>query len=224
MLHALQVQPDLAASRARIVAAADEERRRLVRDLHDGAQPHLVNTIITLKLALRALEDEDEDASALVTAALDHAERATLELRELARGILPSALVRSGLRAGVQTLAARAPVPVDVDVSVSRLPAAIEATAYLIVAEALTNVVKHARAQRAAVTARVDDGMLLLEVADDGVGGARADRSGLIGLGDRLAAVDGRLWIESPDNGGTLVAVAIPLGPQLAVPTEPLQR
>jgi signal transduction histidine kinase len=224
MLHALQVQPDLAASRARIVAAADEERRRLVRDLHDGAQPHLVNTIITLKLALQALEDEDEDASALVTAALDHAERATLELREVARGILPSALVRSGLRAGVRTLAARAPVPVDVDVPVGRLPAAVEATAYFVVAEALTNVVKHARAQRAAVSAQVDDGMLLLEVADDGVGGARTDRSGLIGLGDRLAAVDGRLRIESSADGGTLIAVAIPLGPQLAVPTEPIRR
>jgi signal transduction histidine kinase len=217
MLDVLQDQPDLVASRARIVAAADEERRRLVRDLHDGAQPHLVNTIITLKLALRALEDEDEDedASALVAAALDHAERATLELRELARGILPSALVRNGLRAGVETLAARTPLPVEIDVFVGRLPAAVEATAYFVVAEALTNVVKHACATRARVAARIDAGALLVDVADDGIGGARPDGSGLVGLADRLAAVEGRLHLESAANCGTLVAVAIPLGPQV---------
>jgi signal transduction histidine kinase len=213
MLDVLQDQPDLVASRARIVAAADEERRRLVRDLHDGAQPHLVNTIITLKLALRALEDED--ASALVAAALDHAERATLELRELARGILPSALVRNGLRAGVETLAARTPLPVEIDVFVGRLPAAVEATAYFVVAEALTNVVKHACATRARVAARIDAGALLVDVADDGIGGARPDGSGLVGLADRLAAVEGRLHLESAANCGTLVAVAIPLGPQV---------
>jgi signal transduction histidine kinase len=217
MLDVLQDQPDLVASRARIVAAADEERRRLVRDLHDGAQPHLVNTIITLKLALRALEDEDEDASALVAAALDHVERATLELRELARGILPSALVRNGLRAGVETLAARIPVPVDIDVFVGRLPAAVEATAYFVVAEALTNVVKHACATRAGVAARIDAGTLLVDVFDNGIGGAGPDGSGLIGLADRLAAVEGRLRVESPVDGGTLVAVAIPLGPQVVM-------
>ena len=217
MLDALQDQPDLVASRARIVAAADEERRRLVRDLHDGAQPHLVNTIITLKLALRALEDEDEDASALVAAALDHAERATLEMRELARGILPSALVRNGLRAGVETLAARTPLPVEIDVFVGRLPAAVEATAYFVVAEALTNVVKHACATRASVAARIDAGALLVDVSDDGIGGARPDGSGLVGLADRLAAVEGRLRIESAANCGTLVTVAIPLGPQVVL-------
>jgi signal transduction histidine kinase len=219
MLEALQDQPDLVASRARIVAAADEERRQLVRDLHDGAQPHLVNTIITLKLALRALEDEDEDedASALVAAALDHAERATLELRELARGILPSALVRHGLRAGVQTLAARTPLPVEIDVFVGRLPAAVEATAYFVVAEALTNVVEHACATRAGVAARIDAATLLVDVFDNGIGGARPDGSGLVGLADRLAAVEGRLRVESPADGGTLVAVAIPLGPQVVM-------
>jgi signal transduction histidine kinase len=215
MLDVLQDQPNLVASRARIVAAADDERRRLVRDLHDGAQPHLVNTIITLKLALRALEDEDEDASALVAAALDHVERATLELRELARGTLPSALVRNGLRAGVETLAARTALPVEIDVFVGRLPAAVEATAYFVVAEALTNVVKHACATRARVAARIDAGALLVDVSDDGIGGARADGSGLVGLADRLAAVEGRLHVESAANRGTLVAVAIPLGPQV---------
>ena len=132
----------------------------MVRDLHDGAQQRLVHTIITLKLARRALQDEEDDAPALVTEALDHAERATVELRELAHGILPAVLTRGGLRAGVEALASRMPVPVEIDVSVGRLPAAVEATAYFVVAEALTNVAKHARAGHAAVTARVEDGTL----------------------------------------------------------------
>jgi signal transduction histidine kinase len=215
MPYALQDQPDtpdLGASRARIVAAADEERRRLVRDLHEGAQPHLVNTIITLKLALRALEDEDEDASALVAAALDHAERATGELRELARGILPAALARSGLRAGVAALASRTPVPIEISVLVGRLPAVIEATAYFVVAEALANVVRHASAERAAVAAHIEDDVLHIDVSDDGVGGVRPDGSGLVGLGDRLAALGGGLRVESPPDGGTLVSAVIPLG------------
>jgi signal transduction histidine kinase len=214
MLNALQDQvptPDLVASRARIAAAADEERRRLVRDLHDGAQPHLVHTIITLKLALRALEDEDGDVSALVAAALEHAERATAELRELARGILPSALVRNGLRAGVHVLAARSPIPVAIDMSLGRLPATAEATAYFVIAEALTNVVKHSHAQRATVSARIADDVLLVDVSDDGVGGARLEGSGLVGLCDRLAAVEGILRLVSPPDGGTILSAAIPL-------------
>ena len=145
-----EARKELAASRARIVAATDEERRRVVRDLHDGAQQRLVHTIITLKLARRASQDED-GAPALLTEALDNAEQATAELRELAHGILPAVLTQGGLRAGVDALASRMPVPVENGVSVGRLPAAIEATAYFVVAEALTNVAKHARAGRAAV-------------------------------------------------------------------------
>jgi signal transduction histidine kinase len=206
----IQARSDLAASRARIVATADEERRRVVRDLHDGAQQRLVHTVVTLKLADRALENGEEDAPALVTEALQHAEEATGELRELAHGILPSVLTLGGLRAGVTALASRMPVPVEVGVSVDRLPAAVEATAYFVVAEALTNVAKHSHADHAAVTASMDDGTLQVLVRDDGVGGARPDGSGLLGLGDRLAVLDGKLRVESPPEGGTLVTAAIP--------------
>ena len=206
----IQARSDLAGSRARIVAATDQERRRVVRDLHDGAQQRLVHTVITMKLAQRAVQDDKEDAPALLTEALDHAEQATAELRELAHGILPGALTQGGLRAGVDALASRMPVPVENHVSVGRLPAAIEATAYFVVAEALTNVAKHARADRAAVTATVADGTFRVQVRDDGIGGAEPRGSGLLGLADRLAVFDGQLRIESPAGGGTLVTADFP--------------
>ena len=202
---------EIAASRRRIVAASDDARRRIVRDLHDGAQQRLVHTVITLKLAQQALAKGAEDGPLLVQEAIGHAERATHELRELAHGILPATLTAGGLRAGVGALASRMPVPVEVAIPADRLPAPIEATAYFVVAEALTNVAKHAGAASAAVAARVEDGTLRVEVRDDGVGGARPDGSGLQGLWDRLAALDGRLRIESPADGGTLVAAAIPI-------------
>jgi len=148
---------------------------------------------------------------ALVDDALDHAERANVELRELAHGILPGVLTLGGLRAGVDALASRTPVPVKIDVSVGRLPTAVEATAYFVVAEALTNVAKHARAGHAEVIARIEDGKLGVQVRDDGVGGAWRGGSGLVGLADRVAALDGELRVESPADGGTLVAAAIPL-------------
>jgi signal transduction histidine kinase len=206
-----EARTEVAASRARIVAATDEERRRVVRDLHDGAQQRLVHTVITLKLAQRALQNGQKDLPALLTEARDHAERATHELRELAHGILPAVLTQGGLRAGADALASRMPVPVEIDVSVGRLPAAVEATAYFVVAEALTNVVKHAHAGRAAVTARVEDGIFQVQVRDDGVGGAVPDGSGLLGLADRLAVLDGQLRVESPADGGTLIAAVIPV-------------
>jgi signal transduction histidine kinase/ketosteroid isomerase-like protein len=202
---------EVAASRARIVAATDEERRRVVRDLHDGAQQRLVHTIVTLKIAQRAMQNDEDNAPALLSEALDNAERATDELRELAHGILPEALTRSGLRAGVDVLASRMSLPVENGVSVGRLPAAVEATAYFVVAESLTNVAKHARAGCASVAARIEDGTLGVEVRDDGIGGARCDGSGLLGLADRLAVLDGQLRVESPADGGTLVAADIPL-------------
>jgi signal transduction histidine kinase len=207
----LQARSELAASRERIVVATDEERRRVVRDLHDGAQQRLVHVVVTLNMARRALETEDDRAPTLVAEALQHAEAATEELRELAHGILPSVLTHGGLRAGVGALATRIPVPVETGVSVDRFPPAVEATAYLTVAEALTNVAKHSRADRVAVTARLENGELLVEVRDDGVGGAKADGSGLLGLSDRLAVLDGKLRVESPVGGGTLVAATIPL-------------
>ncbi|HTT30339.1 MAG TPA: GAF domain-containing protein [Solirubrobacteraceae bacterium] len=207
----VQARSDLATSRARVVVAGDEERRRVVRDLHDGAQQRLVHTVVTLKHAQRAHEQGGQDVAALVDEALEHARGATDELRELAHGILPSALSLGGLEAGIQALASRMTIPVDVDVRAGRLPQLVESTAYFIVAEALTNVTKHARAQQTTVTARRDDGVLHLEVRDDGVGGAQVDGHGLLGLRDRLAALDGTLQIESPDRGGTLVSVSIPV-------------
>ena len=206
-----EARTEVAASRARIVAATDDERRRVVRDLHDGAQQRLVHTIVTLKLARQALEHKPEAATALVDEALGNAETANVELRELAQGILPAVLTTGGLRAAVDALASRMPEPVEIDVSVGRLPAAIEATAYFVVAEALTNVAKHARAGHATVTARIEDGTLAVRVRDDGIGGVQLGGSGLTGLADRLAALDGRLRVESPSDGGTLIAAAIPL-------------
>jgi signal transduction histidine kinase len=206
-----QSRAELAASRARVVATADETRRRIERDLHDGAQQSLVHTVITLKLARRALGDASGPAVDLVDEALEHAERANTELRDLAHGILPATLSR-GLDAAIETLVSRVRLPVSVDVTAERMAPELEATAYFVVAEALTNTVKHARASRAQVTASVEDGMLRVEVRDDGVGGARTDgRSGLLGLYDRVAAMDGELHVDSPPGGGTTVAARIPL-------------
>jgi PAS domain S-box-containing protein len=201
----------LTASRARLLTEGDEARRRVVRDLHDGAQQRLVHTIVTLKFARQALRERDGDAESLVGQALELAEQGNEELRELAHGILPAVLTRGGLRAAVRSLVSRLDVPVQVDVPADRFPAEIEASAYFIVAEALTNVVKHAHAGRAEVRASVEDGMLRLEVCDDGIGGADPDGHGLVGMGDRATALGGRLQIESPAGGGTLVAATLPL-------------
>jgi signal transduction histidine kinase len=206
---------ELRASRARILAATDDERRRVVRDLHDGAQQRVVHTIVMLKLARQALEQGQDTVPALVGEALENAEGVQAELRELAHGILPTVLTRGGLRAAISDLASRAPVPVDIDVSVGRLPTAVEASAYFVVAEALTNVAKHARAGHAGVTVRIVDATLAVGVRDDGVGGARPYGSGLMGLSDRLATLDGQLQVESPADGGTVVSAAIPLHVQL---------
>jgi signal transduction histidine kinase len=207
-----EARADLAASRARVVAAADEERRQVVRDLHDGAQQRLVQTILTLRLAHEALaRGEELDVPAVLAEALDDAAHANEELRELAHGILPAALSHGGLRAGVRALASRMPLPVENRVSAGRLPPAIEAAAYFVVAEALTNIAKHACAQHATVSARVEHRTLRVRVRDDGIGGARTDGTGLVGLADRMAAVDGQLRIESPAGGGTLVAADFPL-------------
>ena len=183
----------------------------MVRDLHDGAQQRLVHTIMTLKLARDQLERYGEDAAALVDEPLEHAQMATDELRELAHGILPAALTRGGIRAGVRALVAKMSIPVELEISEERTSPAVEATAYFIVAEALTNVAKHAHARHAAVDARLDGGTLHLEVRDDGIGGARSDGTGLVGLSDRLAAHHGTLRVQSPPDGGTVIAVSIPV-------------
>jgi signal transduction histidine kinase len=192
------------------LAAADEERRRVVRDLHDGAQQRLVHSVLTLKLAQGELQGQEGQAQELVNEALAHVQNATAELRELAHGILPGVLAHGGLPAATRALASRMTIPVEIDVSVPRLPEQIEATAYFVVAEALTNVAKHARAQHATVTGRVDDGALRVEVRDDGEGGARTEGSGLIGLRDRVATHDGTLTVDSLAGGGTVVTATIP--------------
>jgi signal transduction histidine kinase len=206
-----EARTEVAASRARIAAAADEERRRVVRDLHDGAQQRLVHTILLVAQARQALQSHQEPASGFMAEALAQAEAATEELRALAHGLLPEILTQKGLRAAVKSLALRTPVPVDVAVSVGRLPAAVEATVYFVIAEALTNVAKYAHARYVTVTACVEDGTLQVRVRDDGVGGALPEGSGLLGLADRLAVLDGQLRVESPIDGGTLVAADIPL-------------
>ena len=209
-----EARAELIASRARLLSAGDDARRRLVRDLHDGAQQRLVHAIITLKLAVRAgAEGRDEEAKDLVDQVLEAVEQANAEVRELAHGILPGVLAHGGLAAGVQALVSRLRVPVRVAVRAERLPPAIEANAYFIVAEALTNVAKHADANSADVRAWVHDSTLHVDVRDDGVGGARPDGSGLLGLHDRVSALGGRLDVESPPGRGTHISATLPLSP-----------
>jgi signal transduction histidine kinase len=200
----------LMASRARVLTAGDAARRRVVRDLHDGAQQRLIHTIITLGLARRVLREDVERADELLEQALEHAERGNVELRELAHGILPAVLTRGGLHAAVDSLVARLDLPVDVDVPGVRLPAEVEASAYFVVAEALTNVTKHAQATRASVTATLGDDTFTIKVRDDGVGGADPEGHGLLGMGDRMAALGGRLRIDSPPGGGTVLTAELP--------------
>jgi signal transduction histidine kinase len=201
----------LTASRVRLLSEADEARRRVVRDLHDGAQQRLVHAIVTLQLAQDALRAEDPQLEPLLAEGLDQVRQGNEELRELAHGVLPSALTRGGLRAGVDAVVRRLDLPVEVDVPAQRFPAEIEASAYFIVAEALTNVAKHGRATRAEIRAAVDDGMLRVEVRDDGIGGADASGHGLVGLGDRAATLGGWLEVKSPRNGGTVLTATLPV-------------
>jgi GAF domain-containing protein len=201
----------LTASRTRLLTEADEARRRVVRDLHDGAQQRLVHAIVTLKLAQRAFREGGGKVESLIDEALEQAERGNAELRELAHGILPSALTHGGLRAGIDAVVKRLDLPVQLSVRPERFPAEVEASAYFIVVEALTNVVKHSGAGHAEVRVSVEDGILRVEVRDDGVGGADPTGHGLLGIGDRATALGGRLEIESPAGGGTLVTATLPL-------------
>jgi signal transduction histidine kinase len=208
------VRDRVAAAGERLRSEEARARRHVLRDLHDGAQQRLVHTIVTLQLARSALDAGDERAAALVEEALEHAEASHAELRDLVHGTLPGPLAGGGLQGGIAALAARLDLPVDLDVRAGRLPAEVEAAAYFVVAEALTNVVKHAQATSAEVTAFVHDRSLHLHVRDDGVGGAHAAGHGLAGMDDRVAALGGQLTIESPTGGGTLVAAMLPVGPR----------
>jgi signal transduction histidine kinase len=202
---------DLVASRERLLTAGDEARRRVVRDLHDGAQQRFVHAILALELALRAFDSDAQNARTLVAEALQSAEAANRELRELAHGLLPDVLIRGGLAAGVESIVLGLRVPVDVAVPEDRFASEIESSAYFVVAEALTNMAKHSGAQHANVAARVENGTLRIDVCDDGVGGARPDGSGLLGLRDRVVALGGGMEVDSPPGGGTRIAVTLPL-------------
>jgi PAS domain S-box-containing protein len=211
-LASAEARTELAASRARIVAAGDAERRRLERNLHDGAQQQLVSLSLALRMA-RSRLDEASDAAAMLDDASDQLREALAELRELARGIHPAILAEHGLRAAIEVLAGRCPVPVELSIDPpAGIPTEVEATAYYVVAEALTNIVKYANAQNARVRVSHGDGRLTVEVADDGVGGAdRTLGSGLSGLADRVTALDGRLRVVSPAGCGTVVTADLPI-------------
>jgi signal transduction histidine kinase len=204
-------QHQLTASRARLVTEADAARRRIVRDLHDGAQQRLVHTSITLGLAERELERDNGAAKALIAEAVGHAQAANEALRELAHGIMPVDLARGGLRGGIDAVVERLDLAVTVDVPRERFPAEIEASAYFVVAEALTNIVKHAHAESAAVSAVIDAGMLRVEVRDDGIGGAEPSGPGLVGINDRVTALAGRFSVESTAGGGTVLTATLPI-------------
>ena len=201
----------LSEQRRRGVVAALEERRRLERNLHDGAQQRLVSMALKLRLARGRLGDPEE-ADRLLADAARELDSALEELRELARGIHPAVLSDRGLGAALKALAGRSPVPVEVEAAPEeRLPEAVELAAYFVVAEALTNVAKYSSATRALVRAVRDDGHVLVEVTDDGVGGADPSRgSGLNGLADRIYAVGGRLEVMDGRRGGTVVRADIP--------------
>ena len=212
------------ASRARIVAAADEARRRLERDLHDGAQQRLVLAAMTLKEA--QARARGTPAEQLIVEAFEILQQGLTELRDLARGIHPAALSERGLAAALEDRVAASPVPVDLKVLQERAAPAAEAAIYFTVAEALTNVAKHAHATLVRVQIEVQGGALMARVADDGVGGARATAgSGLRGLDDRLNAIGGTLTVDSPPGDGTVLCARIPLattrpaGPEAAMTT-----
>ncbi|MGD0702749.1 MAG: PAS domain S-box protein [Trebonia sp.] len=208
-----QAQRELMASRARLVTASDAARQRVTRDLHDGAQQRLVATLINLQLAEQKWDAAPQRARELLGLAVRDARAGLEELREIVAGILPATLTQHGLAAAIGALAARLPIPVQVDVPAGRLPAVVEVSVYFFCSEALTNVVKHARARSARVQIELDVGQCTVEVRDDGVGGARPrlESSGLVGLRDRIGALDGTMDIISPAAGGTALRAVIPL-------------
>jgi signal transduction histidine kinase len=205
---------DLRDARARIIAAADAERRRIERDLHDGAQQRLVALSLTLGMAESRLAADPAAAAPLIAQAREEAQHAVKELRELASGIHPALLSERGLGPALEALAARAPVPTTVDgVPEQRLPPPVESACYFVTAEALTNVAKYAGATSAGVQLAVEHGRVRLIVRDDGAGGADlSSGTGLRGLRDRVEALDGQLEVNSPAGLGTTVVAEIPLG------------
>jgi PAS domain S-box-containing protein len=203
---------ELIASRARIVAAADEARRRLQRDIHDGAQQRLVTSLIRLQLADERMDRDPAAARRELGAAIESVKQGLNDLRDLAAGLHPTVLTTGGLEAALEALAARSVLPVTVDAPNARYPAETEAAVYFLVAEALTNIGKHAHASRADVLAVEDATSLVVVVSDDGVGGARPEAgSGLRGLQDRIVALGGSFTVDNGPDHGTLVRAMLPL-------------
>ncbi|MGD1169648.1 GAF domain-containing protein [Mycobacterium seoulense] len=215
-IAAATTRAELIASRARIVAAADGARRRLERDIHDGAQQRLVSLGLKLRLTQESVPSERDDLKSMLSEAVSGLNDVFQELQELSRGIHPAILSTGGLPAAFKTLARRSPVPVNLDVTIGqRLPDSIEVAAYYVVAEALTNAAKHARATEVRIRARTTDDTLELLISDDGIGGADSDKgSGLIGLKDRIEVLGGRMQVDSPPGAGTALDIAIPYGSQ----------
>jgi signal transduction histidine kinase len=204
---------ELETSRAGVVDAAETERRRIERDLHDGAQQRLVSLAMELGRARAKFASDPRAAEAIVGQAHDQAKEALTELRNLVRGVHPPVLSDRGLDAALSGLAALSPVPVTVRVDMAERPSAgVEAIAYFVVAEALTNVAKHAKASRALVTVTRSGDLLNVAISDDGVGGASLDGQGLSGLAARAAGIDGRLLVTSPDGGPTVIEAVLPCG------------
>jgi signal transduction histidine kinase len=199
---------EIEPSRARIVAAADEARRRLERDLHDGAQQRFVLATLSLKRA--AARARGTPAEPLVDEAFQQLQQGLAELRELAHGIHPAVLSERGLAAALTGLAARSPLPVELRVTTQRATPSVERAIYFTVAEALTNIGKHAQATRASVTIDIVERTITAEIADDGIGGATTEGSGLRGLADRLDALGGTLSIDSPRGGPTSIRAQAP--------------
>jgi PAS domain S-box-containing protein len=208
-----QAHEDLIAARRRVIEAADAARRRVTRDLHDGAQQQFVNTLINLQLARQKWASDPDRAAALLDIAESEAARGLLALRELAAGIHPAILTDGGLADALTSLTTGLPFPVDLHVQSVRLLPAIEASVYFFCSEALTNIAKHARARTARVHIGVSEEKLRVEVSDDGVGGAAPGpgSTGLLGLGDRIGALDGTLEIISERSQGTTLRAEIPL-------------
>jgi signal transduction histidine kinase len=207
-----QARSDLTASRARIVTAADDARRRLERDLHDGAQQRLVALALKARMTELSLPADQNETKGQLAELVQGLRDVSEELRAISRGIHPAILSKGGLGPALRSLAGRSVVPVELDVDVpGRLPDRVEVAAYYVVAEALTNTARHAHAAEVTVSVKAADGHLDLMISDDGAGGADpTNGSGLIGLVDRVAAVGGHLWVTSPAGVGTSLAATIP--------------